>query len=84
MIYSSLMTGFVVGALGALYLIDRQGRQRLLIGSYMGMVSDNEIEKFIYKRLRCIIDYFKYIIFVLHCKKVGKLKLIYFKTHLVL
>lgn len=28
-----------VGALGALYLIDRQGRQRLLIGSYMGMVS---------------------------------------------
>ncbi|WOH02655.1 hypothetical protein DCAR_0522044 [Daucus carota subsp. sativus] len=27
------------GALGALYLIDRQGRQRLLIGSYMGMVT---------------------------------------------
>lgn len=27
------------GALGALYLIDRQGRQRLLIGSYTGMVS---------------------------------------------
>lgn len=25
------------GALGALYFIDRQGRQRLLIGSYMGM-----------------------------------------------
>lgn len=27
------------GALSALYLIDRQGRKRLLIGSYLGMVS---------------------------------------------
>lgn len=29
----------ISGSLGALYLIDRQGRQKLLIGSYLGMVS---------------------------------------------
>lgn len=29
----------IAGALCALYLIDKQGRQKLLIGSYLGMVS---------------------------------------------
>lgn len=35
--FASLLV--ITGALGALYLIDKQGRQKLLIGSYLGMVS---------------------------------------------
>ncbi|XP_015881191.3 probable plastidic glucose transporter 1 isoform X2 [Ziziphus jujuba] len=36
---ASVLVGITnfAGALGALYLIDRQGRQKLLIGSYLGM-----------------------------------------------